>query len=51
METEATSEDIHGESPRSLGVSAVGPLKKREGHGKGFQGKAQGLVGPLVERG
>jgi hypothetical protein len=33
METEATSKDILGEFPGSLGVSVVGPLRKQEGPG------------------
>jgi hypothetical protein len=40
VETEATSEDILGEFPGSLGMSAVGPLRERGGYGEGFQQKA-----------
>jgi hypothetical protein len=40
VEMEATSEDILGEFPGSLGMSAVGPLRKRGGSGEGFQRKA-----------
>jgi hypothetical protein len=41
VETEATSEDILGEFPGSLGMSAVGPLRKWGGHEEGFHRKAQ----------
>jgi hypothetical protein len=36
VETEVTSEDILGEFPGSLGVSAFGLLRKWEGHCGGF---------------
>jgi hypothetical protein len=36
VEMEATSEDILGEFPGSLGVSAFGLLRKWEGHCEGF---------------